>query len=810
MRPVLVWRRLRLGQKVSLAVMASCLPLVLLGVQVANVASGMVQRQMLGNVALAGQVEADRIESSVDGAIDRIRTIEDDPVFIQWISNLSSLETGAGVTTVRLDEFMDASFTRLQGDGLLGVQLRVSGESASGFVGGDLQPEADAVRLEIGTGDVLVGDVFLHHGEPHVGIVRRVRSGPSGVSMWLVTEWDLNVLLEGSVDLSETLETDTRTVVLQPVSAGEYEVILRSDSPIVGSSFNLQTNPNPFEPSPVLETTDQFGVEVVQAAARIEGDPGWIVVIEVDQAGLYQRLNSVRMSIIGVFVAAGAVILVVVAIAFRGFARRLGRMTVLAEAVASGDLTVRTDDHRLDELGRLSLAFDEMTRALAEDIARRERMEAQLAYQATHDSLTGLPNRHQLVTELDELLLETDEQLSVLFVDLDGFKSVNDRYGHGAGDDLLVRVAERLRDVLRPVDFLARLGGDEFVIVLRGLGPADAERLATRVVSVLEMPFIAGGVEVQISASIGVASGSNDSSSERLIRQADVAMYRAKAMGRGQAVRVTRDSLAEADAKISVVNEMRDAIDNDELELLMWPMADLETGRITGVETTVRWASPTRGLVLPAEFLPLASEAGLATKIDDWVISKSVQYLASWRDDGIEIEDLEMAVNLTPEMFLDPRSRQLISSELGRHRLRASNLRIEVPESVLRGDGEMLKETFATYRAVGMAVTLDRFGSDYSNLDRLTRFAIDAVKIDLALISDLGNRLSSRALVGSLITLAFTAGSRVYAAGVDNEPLREQLVELGCQTGQGLWISGAVDADQFAELLRARDFVEID
>lgn len=789
--------------------MAACLPLVLLGVQVANVASGLLQEQVLGNVALAGQVEADRVESSVKTAVDRIKAVENDPDFVELVSKVGTSETGAAVTQDKLIELMEASFGRLEGDGLVGIQLDITGESSSRFKGGELQPASSAVQLNIGSDEQLVGDVFLHHGEPRVGITRRVRVGDPSVSMWLITEWDLSVLLEGGIDLADRLDGETRTLLLQPTSAGEYEIIHRSDSPVVGVAFNLQTNPNAFDPSPVRETEDQNGEQIVQASSRVELEPGWISVVEVDQKALYSDLNRVRTSIIGVFVAAGAVILLVVAVAFRGFARRLGRVTILAEAVANGDLTVRTDDHRLDELGRLSLAFDDMTQALAEDIARRERMEAQLAYQATHDSLTGLPNRHQLVTELDEALIGSDEVLSVLFVDLDGFKAVNDRYGHGAGDDLLVRVAERLRDVLRPGDFVARLGGDEFVIVLRGLGMADAERLASRVVSVLEMPFIAGGVEVSISASIGVASGTAERSSERLLKQADVAMYRAKAMGKGRAVRVSEENLQANEAKLSIVTEMRDAIDNNELELMMWPVADLRTNKVLGMETTVRWASPERGLVLPAEFLPIARDAGFGADIDHWAIKESLSCLARWRNQGIDVEGLETSINLTPESFLDPRSHQIIATELGRHGFRAANLRVEVQESVLRGDADVLKRTFDTYRAVGMPVTLDRFGSEYTHLDRVTRFAIDAVKIDLALITELGGRSTSKALVTSLIALANTAGLRVSAAGVDDEGLREELLEMGCLTGQGLWLASALTPSQFGELLKAREYIDI-
>ncbi len=483
-------------------------------------------------------------------------------------------------------------------------------------------------------------------------------------------------------------------------------------------------------------------------------------------------------------------------------------MTALAEAVADGDLTVRTGDERFDELGRLSMAFDDMTEALAQDIARRERVEAQLAYQATHDSLTGLPNRQQLVAELDQMLLSDVDLLSVLFVDLDGFKQVNDRYGHGAGDELLIRVAERLRDVLRPADFLARLGGDEFVIVLHGLGILEAERLASRVVAALELPFIVSDVEVAISASIGVSSGDHERSGERLIKEADIAMYRAKAMGKGRAVRVTEESLEEVEVRVSVLSELREAVARDELQLELWPIGDLETGTLSGMEATVRWNHPERGIVPPAEFLPLASSSGFATQIDEWVITHAVRLAGRWAAAGLPVSDLEMAINLTADVFLDRRSRDLLEAEIGRSGLRPSNFRIEVPERVLRNDAEVLKDAFDNYRALGTPVTLDRFGSDRTNVDRLPRYAIDAVKIDLSLTSDLANRLSSRALVGSLITMASNAGLRISAAGVDANTQRLELIELGCLRGQGLWLSSVLSPDEMADMIRNRHLLD--
>ncbi|MEZ5342149.1 MAG: EAL domain-containing protein [Acidimicrobiales bacterium] len=499
--------------------------------------------------------------------------------------------------------------------------------------------------------------------------------------------------------------------------------------------------------------------------------------------------------------------LAVVAFAFRSFARRLERMTRLAEAVAAGDLSVRTGDDRLDELGRLSNAFDDMTQALSVDIARRERVEAQLAYQATHDSLTGLPNRQNLVAELETILRGSDEPVSALFIDLDGFKEVNDRLGHAAGDELLKRVGDRLRDVLRPGDFVARLGGDEFVILLRGLGLIEADRTASRVVGALELPFIVLDEEASISASIGVSSTDSERSAERLLKEADIAMYQAKSLGKGRAIRVTEEALHDVDEQLSLVSALRSAVSNNELELMLWPIADLRNASLVGMEASVRWTDPVRGTIAPAEFLALAERSGFSSLIDEWVVRESLAALAAWRDAGEPVDDLQLSINLTPQSFINQRTRATLVSHIEQYRLDASNIRIEVPEAVLRSDDLPLRDAFKQYRSLGIAITIDRFGSDYSNLDRLPRFAIDAVKIDLGLTADLHNQVSSHALITSLITLAETSGLRVAAAGVDDEVVRDQLLSLGCDSGQGLWFSDIVDRRAFGELLRSRDLL---
>lgn len=788
-----------------MAILAACLPIVALGVQVADIASGLLRDAILSNAGLSARVEAGAVDSALNQALEGVDSIAEDETFQSLIVEQTRLDSTSG-TSERLGSFLELVYGRFRTDGMVGLAVISSGGSRLPTQG-SLDPQTEAARLQAGDRTLIVGDAFLVRGEPHIPIIRNVSPVGGGIGVQIVTEWVVADLMAGVIDPSNIRSTE-RSLLLQQNGDGRYTAILRSDSTQIGQILSVDQTPVLGAEQPGVEVVDEFGNEVVQAASRLSSKAGWIVVTEEHQSVAYAELDRVRVAVIAVFVAAGFMMLIVVGLAFRSFSRRLGRMTQLAEAVASGDLTVRTGDDRMDELGRLSDAFDDMTEALAEDIARRERVEAQLAYQATHDPLTGLPNRQQLITQLDEMLSLEHEQLSVLFVDLDGFKEVNDRHGHGAGDELLIRVAERLRDVLRPMDFVARLGGDEFVIVLHGLGLLESERLANRVVSSLELPFIVADVEISISASIGVSSAEQERSGERLIKEADIAMYRAKAMGKGRAVRVTEESIDAIEERVSVLAELRQAVARDELQLELWPIGDLRSGTLLGMEATVRWSHPERGIVPPAEFMPLARSSGFATQIDEWVVARSVRLAGSWHEAGLPMGDLEMAINLTTDTFLDARTIELLESEIGRTNLRPANFRVEVPEAVLSTDATILEDAFGRFRRLGTPVTLDRFGSDHTNADRLPRYAIDAVKIDLHLIADLSNRLSSRALVGSLMALARTSGLRIAAAGVDDNRLRRELLELDCSRGQGLWLSPILSPDEMAEMLRNRNLID--
>ncbi len=777
---------------------------MLLGIQVANFSGSLLKEQTLANVGLAARVEANRVQGSVAALSTNLDSVIDE----HDIEQLLVRQTGSlvGAASTEFADVVEVSYGELETSGLTGLELRVVGHDR--YAAGVISPQSIEEGELIGLGDTRIGEVFFIEGRPRLTVVRQIWATPTkeGVAARLVSEWDLETVLDVGLDISD-FGPGARLVYLAPHSDGSLNAVYSTDGIGEAETVTLADPPVAAGSAVVAETIGIRGTDVVQASARSE-HPAWITVIEADPDFLFAGFNRIRLAQIAVFVGAGMVIIGVIVLAMRPFVRRLANVTDLAEAVADGDLTVRTGDDRYDELGRLSMAFDDMAEALAHDIARRERVEAQLAYQATHDSLTGLPNRQQLSHALDTMLAESDALVSVLFLDLDGFKAVNDRLGHAAGDELLVRVADRLRGVIRQGDFVARLGGDEFVVVLVGLGALEAEQMAERIVAVLEAPIIVSDEECLVSASIGVSSAIEERSSERLIKEADIAMYRAKALGKGRAVRATAEAMNEVNERLSLINDLRWAVQNDEFNLLYWPIGDLRRGSLVGLEATVRWNHPTRGELAPADFLPLAQSAGSAIDIDEWVIRACVAQFAAWLEEGLPIADLQMSFNLTTEMFLNPRARQVLIETLDSSGLKASNFRVEVPEPVLRGEGSALREVFDTFRAIGLAVTLDRFGTDYANLDRLPRFAIDAVKVDLTLISDLRSRLSSRTLVSSLITLARTAGLRVSAAGVDDSLLRDELVELGCTVGQGLWLSPAVTADEFADLARSRFLID--
>ncbi len=440
---------------------------------------------------------------------------------------------------------------------------------------------------------------------------------------------------------------------------------------------------------------------------------------------------------------------------------------------------------------------------IVQDVTERRQLEGQLRHQAFHDALTGLPNRALLFERIGQALARArrnERSCAVLFLDLDRFKDVNDTAGHDTGDRLLMAVAARLRGVVRDGDTLARLGGDEFTLLLEDVeGPNEAVRTATRLRETLVAPLIIDGQEYRLTASIGIALGHTDHQRpEEVLRDADIAMYRAKEDGRvGYAV-FDPAMQAKIVARLELERDLRHALDRQEFILYYQPIIDLRTGELAKVEALVRWQHPTRGFVSPSDFIPLAEETGLIRPLGRWVLGEACRQARAWQVAGTPVA---IAVNLTALEFQHPDLAEEVAAALAEAGTEARWLRLEITESLAMRDVAATIDTLRALRAMGVAIAIDDFGTGYSSLAYLTRLPVSVLKIDKAFIDGLGTDEEETAIVAAIITLGHTLGLRVIAEGVETAAQAGLLRALGCDQAQGYHFARPLPAAAVAELL---------
>ena len=418
------------------------------------------------------------------------------------------------------------------------------------------------------------------------------------------------------------------------------------------------------------------------------------------------------------------------------------------------------------------------------DVTERLRAESQIAHLAHHDPLTALPNRTLFLQRLAEEFARPRPRAglcSVTYLDLDDFKEINDRFGHGEGDSLLRQVAERLRGAVREEDVVARFGGDEFAIMQRDLHrPEDAGEIATRILQDLSRPFHVADREIVIGASLGIALFPDTAeSSGEVVRQADTALYRAKDDGR-RTFRFFEPGMdAMAKARRALAQEVRQAVEARAFHLEYQPLVNLETGRIACCEALSRWQHPQRGLVPPSEFIPLVEEIGLIVDVGDWVLAQACAEAATWPD------DVKVAVNLSPVQFRKGAVIGSIKAALASSGLRPDRLEIEITESVLLADDEPNRLILTALRDLGVRIALDDFGTGYSSLAYLQSFPIDKIKIDRAFIRTLGADPRGDAIVRAIINLGRALQMTTTAEGVETVQQLDMLRDLGCDEAQG-------------------------
>jgi diguanylate cyclase (GGDEF)-like protein len=428
---------------------------------------------------------------------------------------------------------------------------------------------------------------------------------------------------------------------------------------------------------------------------------------------------------------------------------------------------------------------------------------------AVHDALTGLPNRILLLERLDHAVLRarrSGKMAAVLFADLDRFKLVNDQHGHNVGDQLLVSVAQRLTSVLRPGDTLARISGDEFVILCEDLdATAEIEDLAARIQVTLETPFILEGIEVDASASVGIAySGRGDQLSEQILRNADTAMYQAKRKGgaRHQVVDL-REQRQIAD-RASLERDLRGAADRGELRMDYQPIVKTGDGGIAGVEALLRWAHPSRGLVAPTLLIPLAERCDLITDIGLWVLEQACRDRPRGQQNHNQGNDFTMAINVSAQQLMSLDFAPNVAAVLAFSDTDPNRVTLEVTESVFIQDSARALVVLSALKQVGVNIALDDFGTGYSSLNYLKRFPIDTVKIDQEFIADVEHDGASHAIVLKVIELAHLLGMTVVAEGVETTEQHQELVVLGCDYCQGFYFAPPMSADDLDTLAQQR------
>jgi diguanylate cyclase (GGDEF)-like protein len=516
-----------------------------------------------------------------------------------------------------------------------------------------------------------------------------------------------------------------------------------------------------------------------------------------DTAELLAGLVWMRVIFVALVAVGTAVSITAALMIARAISAPTVRLTQTMAALAQGNLEIDIPDRRRrDEIGAMAKTVE----VFKENMVKARRLSSEVAHLAHYDALTNLPNRVLFHETLEHALayVRRGQVLAIHCLGLDKFKAVNDTLGHPVGDNLLQAVAERLRNGLRETDTVARLGGDEFAIVQTAIAsPIDAIDLADRLMGIIGAPFEIAGHQIVVGASIGIALAPPDGiGADQLLKSADLALYRAKLEGRGVYRLFRADMDAAMQARRVLELDLRHALQAGEFELFFQPQIDLSTRRIAGFEALLRWRHPTKGLVPPDRFIPLAEETGMIVPIGEWVLRQACSAATAWPD------DLRVAVNLSAVQF---KSQNLVSAVVGSlsdSGLHPNRLELEITETVMLQDTDITLATLHQLRAKGVQIAMDDFGTGYSSLSYLTRFPFDRIKIDQSFVRELSTRTDCITIVRAVTTLGHDLGIAITAEGVETEQQLAALERAGCTEVQGYLFSPPVAGGAVIELLR--------
>ena len=490
---------------------------------------------------------------------------------------------------------------------------------------------------------------------------------------------------------------------------------------------------------------------------------------------------------------------------YHSIAHPIENLTTIAEGFHKGNLTIMMDESRKDEFGLLAKYFNTSTKKLK----KHEEKLKQLAY---YDQLTNLPNRVNFLSYLGRMLKRTKWKsnylFAVLFIDIDRFKVVNDSLGHLAGDKLLIEIAHRLEECIRPIDNISRVagnnrvsrfGGDEFAIFLNDVKDiSSATRVANRIQQALQKPFNLDGHELYTSASIGIAlSATGYKNGEDMLRDADSAMYRAKATGKARAEIFDDEMHVRVKKILQLESDLRTAVEKKQFMVYYQPIVSATDSRITGAEALIRWKHPQQGFISPMDFIPIVEEIGLISEIGEWVLRTACTQNKVWQDAGYK--HLLMKVNFSSRQFKDENLTEVVKRVIRETNMPVQLLDVEITESIAMADNSI--EILNQLTAMGLQISIDDFGTGYSSLGSLTRFPINTIKIDRVFVKDIAIDVNAEAIIKAIIAMAHSLNMEVVAEGVETEDQLEFLQSQKCDKIQGYLFSRPVPEEEFRKLL---------
>jgi diguanylate cyclase (GGDEF)-like protein len=472
-------------------------------------------------------------------------------------------------------------------------------------------------------------------------------------------------------------------------------------------------------------------------------------------------------------------------------------------------VTLVENDKLNIELQDQTIELENANQELQNEITERKAVEQQLTYDSLHDAMTGLPNRALFLDRLGQAIeyckRRAEYTFAVLFVDVDQFKVINDSLGHLTGDQLLIAASTRMKDCLRSSDTVARLGGDEFAVLLEIAEEQNSILTITeKLQEALRHPFQLDGHELYITASIGIVmSLAGYARPEEVLRDADIAMYRAKAQGKARFETFDIKMRSHAFSRLQLEQEMRTALERREFRLYYQPIVSMQSNRLGSFEALIRWAHPTRGLLLPGEFLPVAEESGLILPIDRWVLDEACRQIKRWHERYPTLKSVSVNVNVSNRQFSQPDFVEGVVNTLRTHGLQAEALKLEITEKILISNYVAANEVLTKLRDLGVQLEIDDFGSGYSALGYLQHFPISAIKIDKSFVDEIGKSRKGTELIRAIVSMARELGMEAIAEGIETDEQLNELKSLSCNFGQGFLLWKPLEKDLAEKVLES-------